>query len=565
MTTPGTGPGLLTIPGDLDPDDPVFRHRANVHGAIFDLMPVGVALYGLDLRLIRFNRTWADFIERYTLTPPNKIVPGAHIFDLAPGTEAESISIFDRVHQGETVRREALRFESGGIVSYWDIVLTPVVEDGKVTGSMEVSVDATERVRSFQTLERRVVERTRELERRSQVAEGLRDILSFLNSNRSLEDTLDYILDQAVSLLEADDGVIFRLLPGGQALQAQAVYSAQAGLPPGRCCDTAIDFDPAAGPIPAGHGIVGKALQQRRPAASPRLAAQQGRVKPGAQVLPLQPSEALHRSTLAAPIIVKNETYGVLAVYYCGERTFNHEDMELAAALGDQAALSIENARLRERIERAAIAAERNRLARDLHDSVTQTLFSAGLIAEVLPRIVERDPREGTRRLEELRLLTRGALAEMRMLLLELRPATLTEVSLGDLIRQLAEAIAGRARIPVEAAIEGDCTLPPDVHTALYRIAQEALNNVARHSGASRAKIVLCCEPGRVSLEVRDNGRGFDPAGVTPQHLGLEIMRERAQSIGADLEIATLSDHGTGIFTRWSAPTGSEQRDEGQV
>ena len=134
------------------------------------------------------------------------------------------------------------------------------------------------------------------------------------------------------------------------------------------------------------------------------------------------------------------------------------------------------------RAGREAIAGERNRLARDLHDAVTQTLFSASVVAEALPRVMERDPEEGRRALEELRQWTRGALAEMRTLLLELRPAALIEKTLADLIRQLTEVAATRARVTISFESDCECELPDEVKLAFYRIAQEALNNMVKHS-----------------------------------------------------------------------------------
>ena len=128
---------------------------------------------------------------------------------------------------------------------------------------------------------------------------------------------------------------------------------------------------------------------------------------------------------------------------------FDDLDLFTAQTLADQLAIAIENAHLYEQAQELATVQERQRLARDLHDAVSQTLFSASLIAEVLPRLWERNPDEGRKRLEEIRQLTRGALAEMRTLLLELSPAALVDADLGDLLRQLAESITGRARIPV--------------------------------------------------------------------------------------------------------------------
>jgi two-component system nitrate/nitrite sensor histidine kinase NarX len=249
---------------------------------------------------------------------------------------------------------------------------------------------------------------------------------------------------------------------------------------------------------------------------------------------------------------------------------FSDEDVQLAMMLGDHAALAIENARLRTQAEKAAVAAERNRIARDLHDAVTQTLFSSSLIAEVLPRIWERDPAEGRRRLSELRELTRGALAEMRTLLLELRPSALEEANVADLLRQLAESITGRARVPVAVEVEGECKLDAEVKVALYRIAQEALNNVAKHAGATQATVSLRCLPFpeptadrrervtnprglavSVELSIRDDGTGFDPGGVAPNSLGLGIMRERTEAIGAELTVDSQPGAGTLIKALW--------------
>jgi two-component system nitrate/nitrite sensor histidine kinase NarX len=200
---------------------------------------------------------------------------------------------------------------------------------------------------------------------------------------------------------------------------------------------------------------------------------------------------------------------------------------------------------------------ERSRLARDLHDAVTQTLFSASLIAEAVPASWEMDQQEGRQLLRELQQLTRGALAEMRTLLLELRPSALIETGLSDLLHQLGEAAAGRAGVPVSVAVSGDCFVPPDVHVVLYRIAQEALNNVVKHARASEVHLSLHCTAvpdggeRRVELEVRDDGRGFDPEGVAPDHLGLGIMRERAETIGAQLQIETATGSGTCVSLSW--------------
>ena len=198
---------------------------------------------------------------------------------------------------------------------------------------------------------------------------------------------------------------------------------------------------------------------------------------------------------------------------------------------------------------------ERIRLARDLHDAVSQTLFSTSLIAEVLPRLWERNKDEGLQKLEEVRQLTRGALAEMRTLLFELRPAALADAELSDLLRQLSESVIGRARVPITLEVEGTCAIPTDVKIALYRIAQEALNNIAKHSGASRAQISLRCQPGQVSLDIIDNGHGFDITKTAPGSFGLGNMNERANHIGAVLKIDSKVGEGTEITVNWQDKT----------
>jgi signal transduction histidine kinase len=255
------------------------------------------------------------------------------------------------------------------------------------------------------------------------------------------------------------------------------------------------------------------------------------------------------------PLVTRDQTHGGIGLYYEQKRHFTEEDVKLAEMFAHQAALAIENARLRARLEQAAVAAERHRIARDLHDSVTQTLFSANLIAEVLPRLWERDPAEARRRMEEMRQLTRGALAEMRMLLLELRPATLSIVPLGDLLKQLADAAGGRSCIPVTVTMDGDdAHLPLQAHNTLYRIAQEALNNIAKHSGATHAEVSLDCDGNRIEMKIIDNGKGFDSTALgSSDHLGLNIMRERAQEIGAELKVESEPGRGTCVLVEWQA------------
>jgi signal transduction histidine kinase len=236
---------------------------------------------------------------------------------------------------------------------------------------------------------------------------------------------------------------------------------------------------------------------------------------------------------------------------------FDESDLVVLESLASQAGIALENASLYEQAQRLAVLEERGRLARELHDAVTQTLFSASLIAETLPGLWEVDEAEGRSLLQELRQLSRGAMAEMRTLLLELRPAALVEAELRDLLTQLGEAVTGRTGLPVSVRVEGDWSLPQEAHVALYRIAQEALNNIVKHARATSVHVELACEPGGegendiVSLSVSDDGVGFSDSDVEPGELGLSIMRERAESVGAVLSVASEPGSGTTVLVTW--------------
>jgi PAS domain S-box-containing protein len=213
-----------------------------------------------------------------------------------------------------------------------------------------------------------------------------------------------------------------------------------------------------------------------------------------------------------------------------------------------------------QQLEEMAAVAERERLARELHDAVTQALFSTCLIADTLSRVWEQDREEGRRGLEELNRLTHGALAEMRTLLLELRPAALEEQRLDILLPQLTDGMMARTRISFTTTVAGDCSLPTEIQIALYRIAQESLNNITKHSQASQATVSLNCQPDRVSMHISDNGRGFNPEDIQPHQLGISIMRERAQAIGATLSIKSQPGQGTELLVTW--PDDSSTNDE---
>lgn len=376
------------------------------------------------------------------------------------------------------------------------------------------------------------------------VAESLRDILAVLNANQPLPETLEHIVASAIRVLGADAGVIYHM-----DQQAQQIYiEATCNMPP--------PFDQLER-LPLTETVPNQATLQMKPHVQVDIKSA-GALR-REEIHRLGPEERRwyeivsqnFSAFLSAPFMVQGQVYGDISLYYRRPQEFAQEEIDLAVSFADQIALAMENAALRTQAERSAVSEERTRLARELHDAVTQTLFSASLIADVLPRLYERNPEQGRQRLQELRELTRGALAEMRTLLLELRPATLTESSLDELLRQLAEATVGRTRLPVDLAIEGQGALPPEVQVAFYRIAQESLNNIAKHAEADHVTLRLTYNEQVVRLTIHDDGRGFDPARAAPNSLGLSIMRERAVKIEADLQIESQIGRGTRVMVRW--------------
>ena len=257
------------------------------------------------------------------------------------------------------------------------------------------------------------------------------------------------------------------------------------------------------------------------------------------------------QSWMWVPLTVKGRIIGGVGVAHAKRNHFTVHHADLALSVANQAAITMVNAELNRQAQAFAVLEERQRLAHNLHDAINQSLFSAGLIAEVLPRLWERDQEEARRSLEDLRKLTRGAMAEMRALLAELRPSTLTDAELGDLLRLLGNAFTGRTNIPARVTVVGQGILPAEVQVAIYRVCQEALNNIAKHAGASLVEINLEHEETAIELSVRDDGQGFDPERTTSGHYGLSMMRERAEGVGAQLSITSQPGHGTELIILW--------------
>jgi PAS domain S-box-containing protein len=264
------------------------------------------------------------------------------------------------------------------------------------------------------------------------------------------------------------------------------------------------------------------------------------------------------QSWMWVPLAVRGRIIGGVGVAHAKRNYFTAHHADLALSVANQAAITMINAELYGHAQELAVLEERQRLARNLHDAVNQSLFSAGLIAEVLPRLWERDQDEARRSLEDLRRLTRGAMAEMRALLAELRPSTLTDSDLGELLRLLGNALEGRTSLPVIINVSGEITLPAEVQIAFYRVCQESLNNVAKHAEARKVELDLKQVGDLIELRIRDDGRGFNTKQTFSGHYGLGMMNERAEAVGALLTVTSQPGQGTELTLRWTIPPPKE-------
>ncbi len=517
----------------------LFPHYSNdMLDLLFDQMPMGMVILDLELRLLRFNTTWANYVKRYSPKTLHLLQTGCGIFDALPSSQSALEALLNRARLGEMVREQALKIEADEAVTYVNIMVAPLFQNNIMTGIMLIGMNVTPQVtaqqeleqaiqslqRSHEEIEQRVEERTHELTTLITVQQALTSTLHY-------DEVLQMIVREARRLTNTDVSTVF--LPDDQGLKLAVLSS-----------EYPVDVQPGYH-ISLTQSVTGHAFRTGKTQMVTDITRYE-------KVDPYAISKAQLYSILAVPLISGTQAIGVLSVGNQFGGTLGKEEERLLQMMVPSVVIALENVRRYEHASDIAIAAERGRLARDLHDAVTQTLFSASLTAEVLPRLWARNPVEGMQRLQKLRELTRGALAEMRTLLFELRPAALAEMALGDLLQQLAEGIAGRTRIHITVTVEGERLLPAEVKIALYRIAQEALNNVAKHSKAQNAQVTLLQTDQQVELAVKDDGCGFDPTSNRAKHLGLRIMAERGESIGANLTIETQKESGSLVKVQWS-------------
>jgi signal transduction histidine kinase len=359
---------------------------------------------------------------------------------------------------------------------------------------------------------------------------ALSDAVLAMAAERSVDDVLQTIVEIARRLVDAKYAAIG--IPDGEGGFAQFITDGM----------SAKQWD-AIGELPRQHGLLGAMLEEPTPFRTTDI-----RADPRFQGWPS--AHPTMRSFLGVPIVSHGRVIG--AFYLTDKRQaaeFTAADEGLIVTLAAHTALAIENARLYERSRELTVIEERNRLARELHDSVTQTLFGVDLAAEAAALLVASEPDRAREQISQLQSLARDAMEQLREIVFELRPADLGADGLVPTLRKHVGVLRRVHGVDVELEVEGEHPLPVAVEREVFRVAQEALANALRHADARTLRVRLAMPDHRVELVVADDGRGFDPlAGTTAgRHLGLVSMRERAEALGGSLEIESRPGEGTTV------------------
>ncbi len=415
----------------------------------------------------------------------------------------------------------------GGAVLFWSKHHEFSEEERRLLNTVaDVAGIALHRMKIMGTLEQRIEDRTRELS-------ALYDVTAVSSRSLDLQEILDQSLLKVLGAMRCEIGIIHLQDEANKTLRLVACQ----GFDPQKV-QQIISY-------PNDYRLAKEVLEQKRAVVISDLVS-----------IPLSPDlarQAIGRPYAGVPIRAKDRILGVLSVVGAAGSSYSKEAVSLLVSISDQIGIAIENARLYEQAQQAAILSERHRLARDLHDSVTQSLYSLNLMAATGLRLVESgsDKEEIVHTFNRLGTAAHQALKEMRLLLYELRSSALEKEELVGALRQRLEAVEGRAEIKTQLHVDDLPKLPSYVQEGLYHIAQEALNNALKHAESTQTDIAIRCQNDCIVLEVRDNGKGFVLDEQWHNHgMGLASMKERAKALGGELKITSQPGTGTCVSVR---------------
>lgn len=304
------------------------------------------------------------------------------------------------------------------------------------------------------------------------------------------------------------------------------------------------------GPPPEGHGLLGLIISEGRSIRIPEISAH-----PASYGFP--PNHPPMHSLLGVPVRVRNRTIGNLYLTdKIGAVEFSADDQRLVELFALHAGIAIENARLHVGVQRLAVVDERERIAKDLHDGIIQSLYAIALSLEDVPALMTESPDEAAGRVDRAIDDVNRTIGDLRGFIVGLHAAASTEADLGDLLTALAEHLRQRTGATVDLDVMGGpIDLPPHARAELLLIAREAFSNVARHADATSVRVGLTRERDLVRLDIVDDGQGFDPdQAAHVGHYGLANMRDRAEALGGTMELASRWSGGTGIIVRIPVP-----------
>ncbi len=504
--------------------------------AVIENMPVGVILAEAPSgRLVLGNRRAEEIWRHPFIASPQlagyRVYRGFHE-DGRP-YEPEEWPVARSLATGEVIHGEVIDFERGdGTRGVMTVSSAPIIgREGRVLAAVVSFADITERIES-----ERALRRTRD------------ELMSLLATSQTLVSTLD--LPQVLALLVEQlrkvidsDGVTIYLIDGSELAVQEYVGPA----PREEALAIRMPLRKTAG--------LWQAVRDRRPVYITDLDEDTplARAWHAPQAADQRRLAGPARSYLAVPIIFKDQVIGILRLTHYEPGRFTADHARLATAIANQAAVAIENARLHQRAQELAVLQERQRLARDLHDSVSQALFAVVMATHSALKNWEKKPALARERVDAANQLAKTAQAEMRALIFELRPDQLETDGLVKALELQTTALQQRRQFQLQVSLCEEPAIPVPVKEVFYRIAQEALNNALKHARPTQMAVELWQDAGTVTLQVTDNGKGFDPNGHYPGHLGLRSMRERADQIGAALEIESTPEHGSRIRLRYDS------------
>ena len=506
----------------------VLREREEVFRRIFESAADGLVITDLDTAQVLEANPAICAMHGYTrdefLQLPRTAAMHPDAVDVWRGYVAT-------IRDGQTARVQALVKRKDGSSFHAEAQGSPILYRGK-PAVLGIIRDITHEQEQHQLLEQRVEERTRELR-------TLLDISRTVTLTPELEPLIELIFDQMQRLVPYESAAIALAEDG--ILTTVAVRRDELGAQYPTSLGNRFSID---SPMPGWQQ-----LMRGRTVYTPNVHGDDEVAK----TFRWRVGEHIHTayahvvSFLAAPLMVKSELLGVMYISSAQEDRYTQHDVDLVTATANQVAVAIQNTRLHGHSREVAALEERQRLARELHDSVSQALYGIGLGARTARTQLDRDPAKVAAPLDYVLQLAEAGMAEMRALIFELRPESLEHEGLVAALEKQAAATRARHMITVNLSLGAEPECPLETKEVLYRVAQEAMHNTVKHARATTIDLRLSAEDGRLLLDVSDDGRGFDTDDSFPGHLGLVSMRERAERAGGTVSISSVPGNGTQV------------------